>query len=630
MLISDDQIAKANRFWASKKVVPLISVYTPTFNTGKALTEAYVALTRQSYKNWEWVIVDDSSTDFLTNQTLEALSSEPNIRILHGWGEHNVGSLKDQASRLCRGEILVELDHDDFLMPDALLEIMLAFDARPDVDYVYGNSAYFNETGPIRHFAQAPQREIQFQNETWYEVLRSDLAERICDGDGPESLWGWKCPYAPLHPQAFRAKAFFELGGYNPALEFAEDYDLTLRFMLHRKWLHINKLLYGYRWNEQNASKTHGEKITQWFNVVQRHHINEIHAFSRKLQTAREDATNFSDVSAIVIDRTGGMAAVETMEAIAQHMPGAQRILVELNNVNSQITALANNEVKHFEDLSDSVAYAYGAKYARNDILFLAALDSPLVESPRLMIVDLKEKNKPIFGQNGNKVQWRQGLAQPTFKISVIIPTFKRTELLDRALASVYAQDIDPNDVEVLVVGDGCPELEANPHLKDLNTNGFNTTIYNLKRNHNDLGAAARNHGILHAKGEYIAYLDDDDVWMPNHLSSLLAAIYGAEWAFAWCIMDGRLHKATGKDHGEVGSGYIMHGRDLIFKYGFWSDDPIKQHFHDWDLVKRWLDAGLEGNCTRLPTFEYNTSSVNPKRAEYLNAYLAHIKKNTK
>ena len=93
---------------------------------------------------------------------------------------------------------------------------------------------------------------------------------------------------------------------------------------------------------------------------------------------------------------------------------------------------------------------------------------------------------------------------------SVVIPTFNRADLLRATLDSVLRQDGD--DFEVIVVDDGSPE-----DLSQL-ADEYRTRITFL-RQENAGPSAARNRGVAAARGEYVAFLDSDDVWFPWTLS---------------------------------------------------------------------------------------------------------------
>lgn len=117
--------------------------------------------------------------------------------------------------------------------------------------------------------------------------------------------------------------------------------------------------------------------------------------------------------------------------------------------------------------------------------------------------------------------------------ISVVIPTYNRNELLfDRALASVMRQSV--TDLEIHVVADGmvgtqAAELEA----RAAELHDPRLYIWHIPRQQYPedpaqrwcvLGLNARNHGLDHATGDWIAPLDDDDRWTDDHLQVLLNA----------------------------------------------------------------------------------------------------------
>lgn len=97
--------------------------------------------------------------------------------------------------------------------------------------------------------------------------------------------------------------------------------------------------------------------------------------------------------------------------------------------------------------------------------------------------------------------------------VSVIIPTFDRPQLLDAAIGSVARQDV-AGDVEAIVVNDGgvsvIPVVGAWEEMVPVR-------LIELDRRSGP--AAARNIGIERADGKYIAFLDDDDLFMPGHLA---------------------------------------------------------------------------------------------------------------
>jgi glycosyltransferase involved in cell wall biosynthesis len=98
-------------------------------------------------------------------------------------------------------------------------------------------------------------------------------------------------------------------------------------------------------------------------------------------------------------------------------------------------------------------------------------------------------------------------------KVSVIIPTYKTADLIATCLDSVFAQVY--TDFEAIVVNDGSPDT---PELEKVLAPYRGRIVY-LKQE-NQRAAAARNNAIRRSRGEFLALLDSDDSWLPNHLAS--------------------------------------------------------------------------------------------------------------
>jgi glycosyltransferase involved in cell wall biosynthesis len=108
-------------------------------------------------------------------------------------------------------------------------------------------------------------------------------------------------------------------------------------------------------------------------------------------------------------------------------------------------------------------------------------------------------------------MQATQSNAAP--RISVIIPSYKTAHLIAECLDSVLAQTY--KDFEVLVVNDGSPDT---PELERVLQPYMGRIVY-IKQE-NKRAAGARNTGIQHARGEFLAFVDSDDSWYPDHLAA--------------------------------------------------------------------------------------------------------------
>lgn len=102
--------------------------------------------------------------------------------------------------------------------------------------------------------------------------------------------------------------------------------------------------------------------------------------------------------------------------------------------------------------------------------------------------------------------------------ISVIIPTHNRKDLLVRAVESVLNQTY--KDFEIVIVADGCTD-DTSKIVKNLKLRDSRIRFYEYHPAKG--GNVARNIGIEKSRGEYIAFLDDDDEWLPNKLEKQLS-----------------------------------------------------------------------------------------------------------
>lgn len=242
-----------------QKQHPLISVYTGTYNTGNYLRDTYQSLREQTYPTWEWVVVDDHSEDGTWERLIEISKEDYRVRPFRsGMRLSKIGAVKDTATRLCKGAYLVELDHDDMLTDFALAEIKDAFEQNPDVGFVYSNCSNFFEDGTFHRFNddfwKPRYRETEYRGKKWIECLQPDIYDRF----GPNFFdqFGWFLTVGPNHVRAFLAKTLFELGGYNPNLPVADDWDLYARFFLRSQCKLIPKMLYLYRFKDGWANTT--------------------------------------------------------------------------------------------------------------------------------------------------------------------------------------------------------------------------------------------------------------------------------------------------------------------------------------------------------------------------------------
>ena len=114
----------------------LISVVTPVYNGENFVQSAYDCLCRQTYPDWEWVVVDDGSTDG-TARRLETLASgDERIRFFQQKNSGTAKQPRDHAVYEAKGGFVLPLDIDDQLSDD-YLERMAERQQQTDADIIY-------------------------------------------------------------------------------------------------------------------------------------------------------------------------------------------------------------------------------------------------------------------------------------------------------------------------------------------------------------------------------------------------------------------------------------------------------------------------------------------------------------
>ncbi|MER6280902.1 MULTISPECIES: glycosyltransferase [unclassified Streptomyces] len=222
---------------------PRFSVFTPSHQP-RFLDECLRTLQAQTCSDWEWIVLLNNGARWRPEQP------DDRVRVEIADNLKGVGAAKRRACELARGEILVELDHDDLMAKACLAQLAKAFDAHPEAVFVYSNTAQITEEG---------KRDDSRFDETFgwqYEEVRVDgrkLLQVVSLAPTPHNVaYIW---YAPNHVRAFRKDAYEKAGGYNPDLTVLDDQDLMCRLFHVGDFHHINRCLYLQRVHAANTQR---------------------------------------------------------------------------------------------------------------------------------------------------------------------------------------------------------------------------------------------------------------------------------------------------------------------------------------------------------------------------------------
>lgn len=156
-------------------------------------------------------------------------------------------------------------------------------------------------------------------------------------------------------------------------------------------------------------------------------------------------------------------------------------------------------------------------------------------------------KNSEVFKLIGGLV--KKGAP----KVSVIVPAYNVAEYIEESLDSVFAQTFE--DYEVIVINDGSPDTAEFEKVLEK----YLDRIVYLKHENRGVGPA-RNLAIGHSRGELFAFLDGDDVWLPDYLASQVPfleandydLVYADAHLFGGSVLDGRTFMQNAPSTGEA------------------------------------------------------------------------------
>lgn len=244
-------------------VRPTFSLFTPSFNSFHKILRVYNSLLKQTLIDWEWVIIDDSPDDKNFQYLRANLSNDNRIRFYRrSCNNGSIGNVKNETIGLCRGKYVLEMDHDDELLPYVLQESATIFNENENIGFIYYDCACVYENG----------------NNQWY-------GDFICKGYGgyySQKYDGkWRLVYitpninnitmshlvcCPNHPRIWRKTILMEMGSYCEYLPICDDYEILLRTSVSCGIAKVHKLGYFQYMNNDNNN----------FSLIRNAEINRI------------------------------------------------------------------------------------------------------------------------------------------------------------------------------------------------------------------------------------------------------------------------------------------------------------------------------------------------------------------
>ena len=228
---------------------PVFSLFTSTFNSYDKIIRAYNSIKKQTLENWEWVIIDDSPDDEHFDFLRQNLSHDCRIRMYkRSENSGSIGNVKNEAVSLCRGTYVLEMDHDDEILPTVLEDAASVFFSNEEVGFIYMDFINIYENGDNFKYGDHICKGYgsyycQKYNGKWVYVYNTPNINNI-------TLSHLVC--CPNHPRIWRRELLLKIGNYCEHLPICDDYEILLRTAVNCKMAKIPKLGYVQYMNNSN------------------------------------------------------------------------------------------------------------------------------------------------------------------------------------------------------------------------------------------------------------------------------------------------------------------------------------------------------------------------------------------
>lgn len=277
------------------------SIITPLYHTRHTdFVRAYNSLKKQTCVHWEWILVDDSKNKKLTEFAKQYAKKDFRIKYFNIEHSGIIGNVKNIGFSLARGEYLLELDHDDIILPEALEKCLKAFE-NPEIGFVYSDCLEVNidsrdnilGTRTYSHDkdGNAIPGNWGYSNtgsHYYYNYKGHELLAARSPSINPQSIR--HITSSPNHLRCWRADVYKKIKGHDYNIHIADDYELMVRTFLETKFCRINSVQYIQHYlldNNNNTQYARYGEIQRLTHYISSSYDKKIH--DRILELGAED-----------------------------------------------------------------------------------------------------------------------------------------------------------------------------------------------------------------------------------------------------------------------------------------------------------------------------------------------------
>jgi glycosyltransferase involved in cell wall biosynthesis len=218
---------------------PLVSIVTPSFNTGRFIEETLRSVQEQDYPRVEHIVLDSGSTD----ETPGILARYPSVRVISP-APGGVTEKVNHGFTLASGEILAWINADDYYLPGAISKAVAALREHPEAGLVYCNYLHVDE------------RSVEVDRERSKQAGFRELIEER--------------NYVPHQTAFFRRETLERVGEVNTRYPLVQDWDLWIRISKEFPLVYVDDWWAAFRVSRGQRSDVHkyafwsqGRKMTR-------------------------------------------------------------------------------------------------------------------------------------------------------------------------------------------------------------------------------------------------------------------------------------------------------------------------------------------------------------------------------
>jgi glycosyltransferase involved in cell wall biosynthesis len=472
-----------------------ITVVMSVYNGARFLDEAIHSIRGQTYRNFEFVIVDDGSTDATPEILARHTAEDSRIRVLSQENRGLVESLHG-AFAVATGTYIARMDADDISKPSRLEAQLEFLDSNPGVVLVGGAIEIIDSESRVRKIVRPP---------LYPDELRRELREH---GN------------ALAHPAVmFRRQVLEEVGGFRRAYLYAEDYDLWLRMVEKSDLANLPAILLGYRRHEAAVSYRH----------IEQQALSALCArtTARFRLEGRPDPTSGVDLITEALLRNLGVAQKTIDEAIFNN------VLFQVEDaIQSGVCSVAAQFARMARPRAPAKKVARASLELNGKAAEIPATISERREHRTMLLMSDPPTYWELFRPNRevNLVRRRSAIAGNAM-FSVLVPVFNHATYVKQAVVSALRS---PLVNEVIVVDDGSTDGSADI-LAEL-AGKHPDRIRNLTRNNQvNLGLHNRlNELVEAARCAWVGVLNGNDIFVDGRFEAILAEPSFAECEFVF------------------------------------------------------------------------------------------------